>query len=135
MNIVEEEERADVVYLLALILRTFSIEDLQSVAKKCLVKNEYIDKDTLVESIINTEKWSIVLNTLEINDFRICSKCGSLMHQGFCYDMGKSYYCSEECLHKDFTLDEWIYECEIEDQSYWTDWFEHYNLTKKQYIH
>ncbi|MBM6891407.1 hypothetical protein H6A30_14355 [Bacteroides caecigallinarum] len=53
---------------------------------------------------------------------RRCSECGRLMHAGYCADMGVAYYCSDECLHSDFTDEEWTEECENNDQSYYTEW-------------
>ena len=54
---------------------------------------------------------------------RRCSKCGKLMYEGYCVNGGTSYYCSEECLHEDFTDEEWAKECENNDQSYYTEWY------------
>lgn len=88
-------------------------------------------KSELINKIIATRDWSRIIDDLGINDFRVCSVCGALMHQGYCYDMGHRYYCSDECLHHDFTAEEWNVECKSEPQSYWTDWFEHYELTNK----
>ena len=44
------------------------------------------------------------------------------MREGFCVDMGVAYYCSKDCLHTDFTDEEWNEECENNDQSYYTEW-------------
>lgn len=126
----DKSAEKDAIELLALfLLNFFSIDKLRAVASKCFIVLKDTDKSSVVASIIESKKWSVILDALEIRDFRICSKCGSLMHQGFCFDMGNSYYCSNECMKQDFTMDEWIRECEINDQSYWTDWFEHYELT------
>lgn len=46
---------------------------------------------------------------------RRCSECGKLMREGYCVDMGVAYYCSDECLHSDFTDEEWKEECENND--------------------
>ena len=54
---------------------------------------------------------------------RRCSICGRLMREGYCQDMGYRYYCGTECLHKDFTDEEWLEECKNNDQSYYTEWF------------
>lgn len=54
---------------------------------------------------------------------RRCSICGNLMCEGYVLDMGAAYYCSDECLHHDFTLPEWRAECESNDQSYYTEWY------------
>lgn len=53
---------------------------------------------------------------------RRCSKCGRLMRKGYCIDAGAAYYCSDECLHTDFTDEEWAEEYESNDQSYYTEW-------------
>lgn len=45
------------------------------------------------------------------------------MQEGYCQDGGYRYYCDDECLHKDFTDEEWNEECDNNDQSYWTQWY------------
>lgn len=54
---------------------------------------------------------------------RRCSVCGKLMDEGYCHDAGFRYYCSDECLHHDFTDEQWEQECDENDQSYWTQWY------------
>lgn len=54
---------------------------------------------------------------------RRCSVCGKLMREGYCEDIGAEYYCSTDCLHTDFTNEEWNEECKINDQSYYTEWY------------
>ena len=44
------------------------------------------------------------------------------MQQGYCVDAGYRYYCSDDCLHHDFTDEEWNEEYDNNDQSYWTTW-------------
>lgn len=53
---------------------------------------------------------------------RRCSECGRLMREGYCVDSGVAYYCSNDCLHSDFSDEEWIEEYENNDQSYYTEW-------------
>ena len=48
---------------------------------------------------------------------RRCSICGKLMRTGYCVNMGDAYYCSDECLHSDYTDEEWAEECESNDQA------------------
>lgn len=56
---------------------------------------------------------------------RRCSICGKLMREGYCEDAGAAYYCSDDCLHHDYTDEEWKKECENFPQgSYWTSWAE-----------
>ena len=44
------------------------------------------------------------------------------MREGYCVDMGAAYYCSDECLHAEYSDEEWTEECENNDQSYYTEW-------------
>ena len=53
---------------------------------------------------------------------RRCAVCGKLMREGYCVDMGAAYYCSDECLHAEYSDEEWTEECENNDQSYYTEW-------------
>ena len=52
---------------------------------------------------------------------RKCEICGTEMAAGYCFDGGQAYYCSDQCLHHDFTEEEWNEEYEAGD-SYWTEW-------------
>lgn len=52
---------------------------------------------------------------------RICDECDSIMFEGY-YDDG-NYYCSNECLSKHYTEEEWL--IAFDDgysDSYFTDW-------------
>lgn len=51
---------------------------------------------------------------------RFCDICGQPMTEGY-YVVG-TYYCSEECLHRDYTQEE--YEEMYGDEAYWTEWGE-----------
>ena len=52
----------------------------------------------------------------------VAQNVGKLMREGYCVDMGAAYYCSDECLHTEYTDAEWAEECENNDQSYFTEW-------------
>ena len=56
---------------------------------------------------------------------RICTECGNEMNQGYLIDNGFEYYCSDKCLHKNYTIEEWeeMYDDGNSD-SYWTEWEE-----------
>jgi len=56
---------------------------------------------------------------------RECDECGKGFNEGYCFDGGRAYYCSDECLHKHFTPEEWeeAY-ADGEGDSYWTTWDE-----------
>ena len=55
---------------------------------------------------------------------RICSICGTQMAEGYCYGGGLRYYCSDDCLHHDFTEEEWEQEYEEGGESYYTEWYD-----------
>lgn len=54
---------------------------------------------------------------------KICSECGKHMNSGYCIENGLEYYCSDECLHKNYTDEEYeqLYDNGNGD-SYWTEW-------------
>ena len=74
-----------------------------------------IDKEDLIKE---SEEW---LNDLK--EKRICSECGREMIEGYCIENGLDYYCSDECLHKNMTEEEYL---ELyndgEGDSYYTEW-------------
>ena len=55
---------------------------------------------------------------------RKCDECGAGMNEGYLID-SVIYYCSDACLHKHFTPEEWeeAY-ADGEGDSYWTTWAE-----------
>ena len=54
---------------------------------------------------------------------RICSECGKEMKAGYCINNGMEYFCSEACLRKHYSEEEYL---EMYDDgngdSYWTEW-------------
>lgn len=52
---------------------------------------------------------------------RVCETCGKTMYEGY-YVMG-AYYCSPECLHNDYSEEEYIKLYDA-DEAYWTEWEE-----------
>ncbi len=64
-----------------------------------------------------------ILSTLELTYKRICYECGKPMDEGYCIDSGREYFCSDECLHKRYTPEEWAEMCgQGKTESYWTKW-------------
>lgn len=54
---------------------------------------------------------------------RVCKICGQPMEEGY-YFYG-DYYCSDECLHHDFTEEEWLKRCEEDSmEAYYTEWYD-----------
>lgn len=63
----------------------------------------------------------------ELDCFRVCNECGKPMIEGFVID-GCSTYCSEECLNKHISIEEFnhLYNNGNGD-TYWTTWYEDSN--------
>lgn len=55
---------------------------------------------------------------------RICSECKEKMIEGYCINSGEEYYCSDKCLHKHYTEEEWLDMYEDGGDSYYTEWEE-----------
>lgn len=56
---------------------------------------------------------------------RICSECKEKMFEGYCIEAGLEYYCSDECLHKHYTEEEYLeMYAEGNGDSYYTEWEE-----------
>jgi hypothetical protein len=54
---------------------------------------------------------------------RTCDECGAGMNEGYCIGGGVSYYCSDECLHRNITAAEFEEQyANGEGDSYWTEW-------------
>lgn len=67
-----------------------------------------------------------IINEIDLNDLeciRICSDCGKIMNAGYCINHGEEYYCSDECLHKHYTNEEFneMYD-DGNGDSYYTEW-------------
>jgi hypothetical protein len=56
---------------------------------------------------------------------RECDECGKGMNEGYLIDNGYKYYCSDACLHKNMTPEEWeeAY-ADGDGDSCWTTWDE-----------
>lgn len=55
----------------------------------------------------------------EIPD-RVCSICGKAMSGGYCIGDGEEYFCSDECLRKQYT-EEAYREMYRDNMAYWTE--------------
>ncbi|MCU5097055.1 MULTISPECIES: hypothetical protein [Bacillus cereus group] len=89
----------------------------------CLVvQKQKENPDILLE--LSTDIWDVTKDDeLEIEYKRVCNACKQGMVEGYCIDDGLAYYCSEECLHEEYTPEEYeeMYE---DDYAYWTQWEE-----------
>lgn len=56
---------------------------------------------------------------------RICSECKAVMTEGYVIGSGDFYFCSDKCLHKNYTPLEWLQlHKESECDNYFTNWGE-----------
>lgn len=56
---------------------------------------------------------------------RVCDICEQKMTEGYCIDDGREYYCSDHCLHEQYTKEEYLEMYgDGEGTSYWTQWEE-----------
>lgn len=94
----------------------YSEYELNKFAKDYLEKNDKIIPNKIADDFVEYYRGNL-------NECRRCSICGRLMQKGYCQDGGWRYYCSDKCLHEDFTDEEWNKECDNNDQSYWTQWY------------
>ena len=66
----------------------------------------------------------------ELDCFRVCSECGKPMIEGFVID-GCDTYCSEECLHKHMSEEDYNGSYNNGDgDTYWTTWYEDSNTCR-----
>ena len=82
-----------------------------------------ISKEEMADYVISHSKVDTLVDELDLQHVRCCSECGKPMTEGFCIDNGAEYYCSEECLHKHISEEE--YQLLYDDgngDSYWTSW-------------
>jgi len=82
--------------------------------------------DVLVDYIVyNEAPDDVKVLGLDEEHYRICSECGRVMFKGYCIDNGAEYYCSDECLHKNMTQEEFdaLYD-DGRGDSYWTSWID-----------
>ena len=93
----------------------YSKEQIDKFAEFYLDKwDENTSEDVVAESLMD-----FYYNEEEV---RRCSVCGKYMQEGYCQGGGEAYYCSDECLHTEFTDEQWKEECENDEQSYYTEW-------------
>ena len=87
-----------------------SAEDIQELMA------DYVMKHSTAEELVDE---------LDLEHIRVCSECGKPMYEGYCIENGAEYYCSDECLHKNMTQEEFdtLYD-DGNGDSYWTSWLD-----------
>ena len=81
-------------------------------------------KEFMADFVIRHSKASELVDELDLH-IRVCSECGKPITEGFCIEDGAEYYCSEDCLHKNLSDEEYenLYD-EGRGNSYWTSWLD-----------
>lgn len=100
----------------------------ETIENTCDNMRMFADVFELLEEHINDKFITLKYNPMgawyiEEEQTRICSECGEHMQKGYVIENGVEYYCSEECLHKNMTEEEYL---ELYDDgngdTYWTEW-------------
>lgn len=71
--------------------------------------------------VIQGDKCTLCIPFEERDEYRQCSVCGELMQDGY-YVEPFEYYCSDECLHKVYS-DEEYQTMYADDVAFWTEWY------------
>lgn len=104
-------------------LNSLNDNDLEEIAKDIYCDTELMEtlESTIDYYLFHYKEW--FKEKEEINNSRICNNCNKEMNKGYCIENGMEYYCSNECLHKHYTEEEFkeLYDNGNGD-SYWTDW-------------
>lgn len=82
-------------------------------------------QEFMADYVIGHSTTDTLVDELDLEHIRCCSECGSPMYEGFCIENGAEYYCSEECLHKHLSEEEYndLYD-DGKGESYWTSWLD-----------
>ena len=90
---------------------------------------KYIDEYTheqLVLKVLDTKKWADIIDTFSFDNVRECSVCHNLMVEGVYNEDKGEYYCCDECLDKQYGIDNYNREWEDKDENeatvYYTAW-------------
>ena len=80
-------------------------------------------KEFMTYYVIKYKELPELIEELELEHFKVCSECGGVMTEGYCIENGMAYYCSDECLHKHMTQEEFdaLYD-DGRGDSYYTSW-------------
>lgn len=104
----------------------------QNVSSVSVCEGDNIETGSKVDEkgeIINNETVDILIvitgdcKNLIGEKVRICSQCKKIMTDGYCIEGGIEYYCSDECLYKNITKEEYLELFDNgEGDTYWTIW-------------
>lgn len=98
---------------------TILVKDMGDKSINDVVKY-FTDEEITLDGLLESGKMD---DYVEFCEFRVCSECGDIMRDGYVVDGGREYYCSDKCLEKRYTQEEWeeLYN-EGNSDSYYTEW-------------
>ena len=99
---------------------------IQKLKEEVRVCNDFKDMGNVIfegcwKSLLRTKTYNEIIDKFDIQGVRVCSHCGSLMDQGYCIESGDAYYCDDECLESEMTMEEYdtLYD---NGDTYYTEW-------------
>lgn len=122
--------------------------DFKEKIKDISKENSYQEKInsiiSIVEEVNNTKLDLIEINEISdlINEIcdvtRVCSICHNIIVEGYVLNGGEDYFCSEECLYKEISKEEWdamtAYLIDPEDRTEkQEEWYMEYGDTDSYY--
>lgn len=85
-----------------------SVEQLMILERLVTILKKNTGDNGSVHEAVEHAIYSKVDDLEDIVEIRVCDECGKLMVEGYCITGGEEYFCSDECLHKNYTPDEWL---------------------------
>lgn len=109
-----------------ILLKHFGDKDINYVLDYLLEYDTLNENESIKDIDYCLQNKIIPSDKIEYQAFRVCSECNKIMFSGYVIKDGEEYYCSDQCLHKHYTEDEYLkLHKENEDencQAYWTEW-------------
>lgn len=85
----------------------------------------YVLRGEIIDWLEKHPDLSVLDSIVDFEHVRICSLCGKPMCWGYCIDDGLEYYCSDKCLHRKYSKEEFdeMYK-HGKRNSYYTSWID-----------
>lgn len=109
--------------------------DMHVIAKEFVRKASETDPDKRCTEILDElvllltgtpEHKQELIDRYDLQTCRVCSRCGSLMHQGYVVDDGNLYFCRDLCFREVYgkkEMEEMLKEADSDNaRAYWTVW-------------
>jgi hypothetical protein len=107
-------------WLIAQLQDWFSTDNIKLKKDDGITILEKIEKE--YEELKDIYSLEDVARMVADNGVRLCEKCNTIMIEGYVAHDGEEYYCSDECLYKDWTKEDWEEATKDDSSCYWTEW-------------